>query len=117
MDPNDSDKFILHRENTVQFNIGAEYRINPMLAVRGGYYNDPAPGPDSTHNILIPNDDFNVITGGAGVTVSRFDINAGFEYMMGKNREIPASGQTQHNMAGTHTLEIMIPSLSVNVAL
>jgi long-chain fatty acid transport protein len=117
MDPNDSDKFILHWEDTLQYNVGVEYQANPMFAVRGGYYHDPAPGPDSTHNILIPNNDFDAITGGVGVTVNRFDINAGFEYLIGKDREIPVSQATDHNMVGTHTLNMMVTSVTVNVDL
>jgi long-chain fatty acid transport protein len=117
MSQGDGDTLFLHWEDTLCFNIGTEYQINPMFAVRGGYYYEKAPGPDSTHTILLPGNDMNAVTGGAGITVDRFDINLGCEYVMGKDREIPTSGQTDHNMVGTHTLNIIVPSLTVDVSL
>jgi len=115
----DGEKFVLTWEDTLCFNVGTEYQINPMIAVRGGYYYEKAPGPDSTHTILLPGNDMNAVTGGAGITVDRFDINVSCEYVMGKDRDVEPypDAQNPDNMAGTHTLNMIVPSVTVDVAL
>ena len=106
-------------ENTIQVRFGAEYLIAPTLAIRAGYYNDPAPAPDRTMNILLPNYDFNVLTFGFGYQAGALSIDFGLEYLMGKERSIdliktltdPAWADA---MPGVYNMKIIAPNLSIS---
>lgn len=109
-----SDEWVLNWANTFQFNVGAEYKVHPMFDVRGGFYRDPSPGPNSTYKILLPGCDWNVVTFGTGVHVSKLDVNFAFEYLMGKERTITTP--TQDNVPrtpGTHNIDMISPNISV----
>jgi long-chain fatty acid transport protein len=111
MDRAGADEWVLNWENTVQFNVGAEYRVHPMFDVRGGYYRDPSPAPNSTYTILLPGCDWNAITFGTGAHVSKLDINFAFEYLMGKERNV--NTWTADNMLGEHNINTMSLNISV----
>jgi long-chain fatty acid transport protein len=99
-------------EDKTQIRFGAEYTLNPGLALRAGYCHDPAPSPDETMNVLLPSFSFNTFTFGVGFAVSsEWKIDAGLEYMAGKDRIIEYSG---HNDPGTFTMKMVIPSISVS---
>jgi hypothetical protein len=99
-------------EDKTQIRFGAEYTLNPGLALRAGYCHDPAPSPDETMNVLLPSFSFNTFTSGVGFAVSsEWKIDAGLEYMAGKDRIIEYSG---HNDPGTFTMKMVIPSISVS---
>jgi long-chain fatty acid transport protein len=78
----------MHWESRLQIRFGAEYALNETLALRAGYYNDPAPAPDRTMNILLPNYDFNVFTLGVGYSLGALQLDFGLEYLLGASREI-----------------------------
>ena len=78
----------MHWDNRVQVRFGAEYLVNETFALRGGYYNDPAPAPDKTMNMLMPNYDFNAFTFGIGYSLGALQLDFGIEYLMGKDRDI-----------------------------
>ena len=48
----------LRLQDTTQIRFGAEYTLDPTTALRAGYYLDPAPGPESTLNVLLPTHTF-----------------------------------------------------------
>lgn len=50
----------------MQIRFGMDYKASKSNALRAGYYNDPAPDPDETVNILFPSITNNVITFGLG---------------------------------------------------
>ena len=109
-------------ESQMQIRLGAEYALNEKLDLRAGFYIDPAPGPDETQTILIPNNDFTGICFGAGYMVNdKITCDFGFEYLMGAERDIttPASvvnpdGTTSvSNMPGKHGLNIIVPSFAL----
>jgi long-chain fatty acid transport protein len=108
-----ADRWLLNWGNTYQINVGAEYKVHPMLDIRGGYYRDPSPAPNSTYTILLPGCDWNVVTFGTGVHVSKFDVNFAFEYLMGTERNIPVDPTNQDNMPGTHNINMISPNISV----
>lgn len=110
MDNTGSDEWVLNWKNTVQFNVGAEYKVHPMFDVRGGYYRDPSPTPDSTYNILLPGCDWNAVTFGTGFHVYKFDFDWVFEYMMGKERHITTQGP--HNIMGDHNVNLIFLEFS-----
>ncbi len=99
-------------EDKTQIRFGAEYTLSPVLALRVGYCHDPAPSPDETMNVLLPSYSYNTFTFGVGYNVSsQWKIDAGLEYMAGKDRIIEYSG---HNDPGTFTMKMVIPSISVS---
>lgn len=113
----------MHWENATQIRFGAEYKMN-TIAIRGGYYYDPSPAPDKTMNVLLPNYDFNVVTIGFGYNLDGLQVDFGFEYLMGKERNIPY-GKTREDfpdydpewksaMPGIYNMNIFVPNLSVS---
>lgn len=97
-------------ENAIQWRLGWEYKATPCLALRGGYYYDPAPAPDETLNFLFPSSTNSVLTGGFGYSKGKFDLDFGLEYLFGMERNIAASG---HNMPGKHSLDVFAFSLGL----
>ncbi len=114
MVPSGDNVFPLHWKNATQIRFGGEYWVSNQLALRAGYYIDPAPAPDSTMNVLLPNFDFNVITFGLGYVTNGLELNFGFEYLMGKDRNIAIdmSGE-QESMPGVYTMKIIVPTVSI----
>jgi len=104
--------FDLRWEDTWQIKFGAEYWISDSLALRAGYYSDPAPGPIATQNILLPNIDYSAITVGFGYKSSKLAIDFGFEYIMGDEREAPLT-VAPDGMPGTHGIDILVPNLTI----
>ncbi|MBC8382238.1 MAG: outer membrane protein transport protein, partial [Candidatus Cloacimonetes bacterium] len=58
------DTFVLDWKDCIQYRFGLEYMMNEKMALRAGYYYDPAPAPDETLNILFPSSTNNVVTAG-----------------------------------------------------
>jgi long-chain fatty acid transport protein len=81
------------------------------FAVRGGYYYDPTPTPDETLTILIPGFDFNNITFGFGYHKDGFGLDFGFEYLMGKDRNIALD--EANSMPGLYEMYILVPQVSI----
>ncbi|MFP4082206.1 MAG: OmpP1/FadL family transporter [Candidatus Aminicenantes bacterium] len=112
------DEMQMHWEDAWQIRFGAEYRIENM-AFRGGFYMDPSPAPDRTMNVLIPSYDYNVITLGFGYNLDGLQIDVGFEYLMGKEREVPyekwvLNPEWQSAMPGIYDMNIVVPNVSVS---
>ncbi len=77
-------------------------------------------------NILLPNYDFNVLTLGLGYNLNGLQIDLGFEYLMGKDRNIDFA-KTYNNpqnpffnkefedaMPGNYTMKIIAPNISIS---
>lgn len=94
-----------------QFRFGVEFWVSDSVAVRAGYYNDPGPSPDTTLNVLIPNYDFNSISGGLGFVLNNFTIDLTAEYLFGKERDIAISALNQ--MPGVYNLNILALNISL----
>ena len=94
----------LHWEDAMQIRFGLQYNLSPELALRLGYYIDPAPAPDETLNILFPSNTYNGLTFGGTYWMDKFAIDFGFEYLMGDKRNIK---QSTENMPGTHQTNII----------
>lgn len=101
-----------------QVRFGVEYAPSETLAVRGGYYYDPSPAPDTTLNILLPGYTFNVLTAGVGYKVAGLQLDFGVEYLMGKDRGVsylktltdPAFASA---MPGDYHMNLLVPNISV----
>ena len=103
---------VLDWKDAVQLRFGAEYTLNPSTVLRAGYCHDPAPGPDSSLNVLLPSHTFNAFSIGVGKTFSDLQLDFGLEYLMGNKRTpeyIFFDG-----MPGTYGMKIIAPSVSVS---
>ena len=99
----------LNWKNATQIRFGAEYTLNATTALRAGYYNDPAPGPFTTMNLLLPTHTYNAFSLGVGKTIGDLQLDFGLEYLAGKDR-INDSG-----IIGTsYGMSIVVPSVSVS---
>ncbi len=98
-------------EDKWQFRFGFEYWVSDSLALRAGYYNDPAPSPDATLNVLVPNYDFNAISAGVGIVMNNFTIDLAGEYLMGTERDIVLDGINE--MPGVYGMNIFAITASL----
>jgi len=113
---------VMYWRDTLQIRFGAEYMIN-KVALRAGYYWDPAPAPDRTMNVLLPNYDFNVITAGLGYNLDGLQIDVALEFLMGKKRTVPFAKVSplspsfdpdwETAMPGDYEMKIFAPNLSI----
>ncbi len=98
------DEMVLDWNDATQFRFGVEYKATDCMAVRAGFYTDPAPAPDETLTILFPSGTYSVLTGGLGYAKNNIAVDFGIEYLLGEDREIEAD---EHNMPGTHMMDIV----------
>ena len=124
MEGSGGNEFVLKWEDATQIRVGAEYLATKELALRLGYYYDPAPAPDETLNILFPSSTNHVITGGAGYRAGNWAFEFGAEYLMGAERVISDELNNPNNpfegfvneQPGTHQMDIFAWSLGVGYA-
>ncbi|MGB8952576.1 MAG: outer membrane protein transport protein [Candidatus Aminicenantales bacterium] len=108
----------MHWKDATQIRFGAEYKVSKALAVRAGYYTDPSPAPDTTLNILLPSYDFNNISFGLGYALNGLQIDFGFEYLMGKERDVSfdkviLDPEYEHAQPGTYGMKIIVPFIAI----
>ena len=104
------DVLVLNWQDTTQIRFGLEYTLNPTTALRAGYYHDPAPGPESTLNVLLPTHTFEAFSVGVGKTVGDLQLDFGLEYMAGNTR---TALDTPDSMPGTYGAKMVVPTVSV----
>ncbi len=107
----DGTSYELMWEDATQIRVGFDYKLSDTFSLRGGYYNDPAPAPDTTLNILLPSITYNVFTLGFGYHTEKIVLDAGFEYLSGADREADMS--LSKAMPGTHGMKMLVPSISL----
>ena len=107
----------LHWSDALQIRTGIEYMVTSTIAVRLGYMHDPAPSPLETMNFLLPNYDFNTITGGVGFALGSLQFDLGLEYLMGGERNISYMDVLTtypHAQPGTYNMNVLAFGLGVN---
>jgi long-chain fatty acid transport protein len=104
------DVLVLDWKDTTQVRFGAEYTLDPTTALRAGYYHDPAPGPESTLNVLLPTHTFEAFSIGIGKTIGDLQLDFGLEYMAGDTR---TASDTPDSMPGTYGAKIVVPTISI----
>ena len=104
------DVLVLNWQDTTQIRFGLEYTLNPTTALRAGYYHDPAPGPESTLNVLLPTHTFEAFSVGVGKTLGDLQLDFGLEYMAGNTR---TALDTPDSMPGTYGAKMVVPTVSV----
>ena len=90
-------------EDCFQYRFGTEYLATENLALRAGYFYDPAPAPDETLNILFPSSENHNLAGGFGYTLGSVTLDFTAEYYFGQERDVE---QAEHNMGGIHQMDI-----------
>jgi long-chain fatty acid transport protein len=80
-------------------------------AFRAGYYNDPAPSPDTTMNVLIPGFTYNSFAAGVGYAMGGLHLDVGVEYLIGSKRTIT---NPLADMPGIYTMNILVPIIGVS---
>jgi len=109
----EKDTLTLLWDDALQVRFGGEYWLFDNFALRGGIYYDPAPGPDKTQTILIPNATFMGYTCGAGYRLNNLSFDFAFEWLNGKERDIDdADVITGTGMPGKHNVDIIALSLA-----
>jgi len=108
MEAGGADVRVLDWADKTQLRLGAEYTLDATTVLRAGYYNDPAPAPDTTLNVLLPSHTFNALALGVGKTSGDLQLDFGLEYLAGKDRIRYADGGIE-----TYGLSIVVPSVSV----
>jgi len=107
----------LRWKDALQIRTGIEYMVTNTIAVRLGYMHDPAPSPLDTMNFLLPNYDFNTITGGVGIALGSLQFDLGLEYLMGGERNIgyvESLTTLPHAQPGTYNMNILAFGLGMN---
>ena len=80
-----SDTLKEYWENTFRFGMGLEYAYSEKITVRGGFYYDPTPIPDSTITPLIPdiNTKYGFTLGGEYMIFDFLKVLFNYEYIYG----------------------------------
>ena len=100
-------QLILKWKDALQLRLGFEYELMKTLAIRAGFYTDPAPSPDETLNVLFPSISYNVATIGASFSLGTIRIDAALEYLMGQERDVTQTADTSEGgMPGIHNNNI-----------
>ena len=103
----DESAMVLDWKNRLQVRGGLEYAAGDF-AIRAGYYNDPAPAPDATMNVLIPSFTFNSFTAGFGYRKGGYKADVGLEYLIGQKRTV-----TEGVMPGVYEMKIWVPMFAL----
>ncbi len=99
-------------EDAIQYRLGFEYKLSDTFALRGGYYYDPAPAPETHLNILLPSITYNVFTFGFGYSTEKITLDVGMEYLKGADRDADLAGVIAGTaMPGTHGMNMLVPTI------
>ncbi len=74
--------------NTNQIRIGAEWQVNPMVALRAGYFYDPSPVPDDTFDIMWPDADRKTYSIGAGFDFGNWEVDTSLQFAYAETKRI-----------------------------
>jgi len=100
--------FEFYWNSKVQLRFGAEYLVSDSLAIRAGYYHDPAPSAIEHINILMPSITYDVITLGWTYKTDKISLDFCLEYLMGGERE--AAAGIGDALPGIYDTDILVPN-------
>lgn len=73
-------------KDTFAFNLGAQYKLNDMVTLRGGYLYGQNPVPDTTFEPAIPDSDTHLFCIGTGLKFKRLSLDLAYAYQLQENR-------------------------------
>lgn len=79
-------------KTTYSWHVGGEFQACDFFALRGGYYYDPSPSPDSPWTAQNPSLDNHGISGGIGLTYKGLNFDLTGLYVIGKERDVVIEG-------------------------
>jgi len=82
----DKEVFPRNWKDTRQVRIGIEYKLNEIITLRGGYFYDPSPIPDSTFDMLWPDADKKTYSFGVGLNFGKFSVDTVLQYIVAEYR-------------------------------
>ncbi|MFC2142627.1 OmpP1/FadL family transporter [Acidobacteriota bacterium] len=126
MDRKYKSEITMNWENVLQIRTGAEWKIGD-LSLRGGFYIDPSPVPESTLDIFFPGFNSKVITLGMGFKTKNLHVDFGVEYSFREKRSVEPQIQLvwpphefdsgwQFPLPGTYSMTTFTPSFSLRYA-
>ena len=89
-------------DNTIQFRLGAEWKVIPMLTLRGSYLYDPTPIPEDTVDLQWPDADKHTFALGAGLNFGNVSIDATVQYTYIESKQLEVKGESD-NLNHTYT--------------
>ena len=106
---------VLDWKDATQIRFGAEFALNSSTAVRAGYTYDPAPGPESTLDILLPTFANNAFAVGLGKTSGGLQLDFCLEYQAGRERGMTYFYRGfELDLTGTLGMRAFVPSVSAS---
>lgn len=78
----DEEYFKRDWKDTWQYRVGAEYQLNDTVALRAGYYYDPTVVPEDTFDVLWPDSDKHVFSGGVGLNFGKVTVDTVVQYIL-----------------------------------
>ncbi|HEX7401347.1 MAG TPA: outer membrane protein transport protein [candidate division Zixibacteria bacterium] len=97
-------------KNIIRFSLGGEYMLKEKLAVRGGYFFEKSPIPNSTFNLLIPDvGDKNSINVGLSYRINSIELGYDYQLVLYKKRDFKdlhdVNGDSRYdNMPGNYKM-------------
>jgi long-chain fatty acid transport protein len=73
-----------------RFQLGAEYSLNDLIALRLGYVFDQIPDKDAYADYMTPTNDRHIITSGIGLSWEKLSLDFSYSYLWFGNRSISA---------------------------
>jgi long-chain fatty acid transport protein len=83
-------------DNTYQFRIGAEWKVIPMLTLRGSYIYDPTPIPEDTVDLQWPDADKHTFALGTGLNFGNVSIDATVQYTYIESNQLEIKGESEN---------------------
>jgi len=98
--------------NMLIVRLGAQYKINKLIAVRIGGYYDPSPVKDDYVDPLLPTSNEIGLTCGLSIFPCKgFSIDGSFEYLIGSKRD---GNDINDNFAGTYKTALFMPGIGLS---
>jgi len=87
----DKSKLLFKWDDITRFSLGGEYLFGEKLYIRGGYFFEKSPIPNSTFTVLFPDvGDKNCFNVGLSYRLNSFELGYNYELVTHKKREIPS---------------------------
>jgi long-chain fatty acid transport protein len=98
-------------DDTFQFRVGVDRRLNDEWSVRGGYFYDPSPSPPESVSPLLPDPDRHGICGGGTWRRGAVRVDAAIWWLISPDRS--TEGVNRDHYDGTYSTSVRTLGISV----